>query len=73
MTGRGENAFPAVNSFHRPTSYKHLERGTASAGPRQGRYISVWGFRAIALTLPNEMGRWNLDAIERKLAPHGRE
>lgn len=34
----------------------------------EGSEMTAHGFRAMAATLLNEMGRWNPDAIERQLA-----
>jgi integrase len=68
MTGQAEYVFPAVNSFRRPMSDNTLNAALRRLGYAKEE-VSVSGFRgATASTLLNEMGRWNPDAIERRLA-----
>jgi integrase len=49
-----------------------MSENTLNAALRRLGYasetMSVHGFRSMAATLLNEMGRWNPDAIERQLA-----
>jgi integrase len=67
LTGTGRWLFPSVRTFTRPIS-----ENTLSAALRRLGYGSeemcIHGFRGMASTRLNEMGRWNPDAIERQLA-----
>jgi integrase len=67
ITGSGRWLFPSVRTFERPIS-----ENTLNAALRRLGYgpeaMSTHGFRAMAATRLNEMGRWNPDAIERQLA-----
>jgi integrase len=67
ITGEGQWLFPSVRTATRPIS-----DGTLNAALRRLGYgpteMSPHGFRAMASTRLNEMGRWNPDAIERQLA-----
>jgi integrase len=59
--------FPSLRSIRRPMS-----ENTINAAPRRLGYaqdeMTGHGFRVMASTLLNEMGKWNPDAIERQLA-----
>jgi len=66
VTGGGRYIFPCVRTVRRPMS----ENGINAALRRLGyakEEMTAHGFRAMASTLLNEMGRWNPDAIERQL------
>jgi integrase len=67
ITGSGRWLFPSVRTSARPIS-----ENTMNAALRRLGYGSeemcIHGFRGMASTLLNEMGRWNADAIERQLA-----
>ena len=67
ITGHSRWLFPSVRSVVRPIS-----ENTLNAALRRLGYGSVemtaHGFRSMAATRLNEMGRWNPDAIERQLA-----
>jgi integrase len=67
ITGSGRWLFPSVRTSARPIS-----ENTMNAALRRLGYgseeICIHGFRGMASTLLNEMGRWNPDAIERQLA-----
>jgi integrase len=66
ITGELRWLFPSVSSTVRPIS-----ENTLNAALRRLGYgpdvITAHGFRAMAATRLNEMGRWNPDAIERQL------
>jgi integrase len=67
ITGNGRWLFPSVRTFTRPIS-----ENTLNAALRRLDYRSeemcIHGFRSMASSRLNEMGRWNPDAIERQLA-----
>jgi integrase len=67
ITGNGRWLFPSVRTFARPIS-----ENTMNAALRRLGYSSeemcIHGFRSMASSRLNEMGRWNPDAIERQLA-----
>jgi integrase len=67
ITGSGRWLLPSVRTSARPIS-----ENTMNAALRRLGYgseeICIHGFRGMASTLLNEMGRWNPDAIERQLA-----
>jgi integrase len=67
MTGGDRYLFPSVRSASR-----HMSENTLNAALRRLGYgsedMSTHGFRAMAATRLNEMGKWNPDAIERQLA-----
>jgi integrase len=67
FTGQGRWLFPSVRTVLRPIS-----ENTLNAALRRLGYASdemcTHGFRAMASTRLNEMGRWNPDAIERQLS-----
>jgi integrase len=67
LTGGGRWLFPSVRTIARPIS-----ENTLTAALRRLGYgteeMSTHGFRSMASTRLNEMGRWNPDAIERQLA-----
>jgi len=67
LSGHRQYLFPCMGSPKRPMS----ENGVNQALRRMGYdsdEMTAHGFRAMAATLLNEMGRWNPDAIERQLA-----
>jgi integrase len=67
ITGGGRWLFPSVRTFTRPISENTLNAALRRLG-YGSEAMSTHGFRAMAATRLNEMGRWNSDAIERQLA-----
>jgi len=67
ITGSGRWLFPSVRTFARPISENTLNAALRRLG-YGSEAMSTHGFRAMAATRLNEMGRWNADAIERQLA-----
>jgi integrase len=67
ISGNGRWLFPSVRSLARPISENTLNAALRRLGygPEQ---MTTHGFRAMASTRLNEIGRWNPDAIERQLA-----
>ena len=67
ITGGGRWLFPSVRTVARPISENTLNAALRRLGygPEQ---MTTHGFRTMASTRLNEMGRWNADAIERQLA-----
>ena len=59
--------FPSLRSVHRPMSENTINAALRRMGYAQDE-MTGHGFRAMASTLLNEMGKWNPDAIERQLA-----
>ena len=59
--------FPSIRSAHRPMSENTINAALRRLGYAQDE-MTGHGFRAMASTLLNEMGKWNADAIERQLA-----
>ena len=59
--------FPSLRSAHRPMSENTINAALRRLGYAQDE-MTGHGFRAMASTLLNEMGKWNADAIERQLA-----
>jgi integrase len=67
ITGDGRWLFPSVRTSARPISENTLNAALRRLG-YGSEEMCVHGFRAMASTRLNEMGRWNPDAIERQLA-----
>jgi integrase len=67
VTGNGRLVFPSVRTVLRPISENTLNAGLRRLG-YASEEMSSHGFRSMASTRLNEMGRWNPDAIERQLA-----
>jgi integrase len=67
ITGELRWLFPSVRSVMRPISENTLNAALRRLGYGSDA-MSAHGFRAMAATRLNEMGRWNADAIERQLA-----
>ena len=67
ITGDSRWLFPSVRSVARPISENTLNAALRRLGygPQE---MTTHGFRAMASTRLNEMGCWNVDAIERQLA-----
>jgi integrase len=67
ISGGGRWLFPSVRSVLRPMSENTLNAALRRLGygPEQ---MTTHGFRTMASTRLNEIGRWNPDAIERQLA-----
>lgn len=59
--------FPSLRSANRPMSENTINGALRRLGYAKDE-MTGHGFRAMASTLLNEMGRWNPDAIERQLA-----
>jgi integrase len=59
--------FPSLRSVHRPMSENTINAALRRMGYAQDE-MTGHGFRAMASTLLNEMGKWNPDSIERQLA-----
>lgn len=59
--------FPCVGNPRRPMSGSCVNQALRRLG-YDTTEMTAHGFRAMAATLLNEMGRWNPDAIERQLA-----
>lgn len=59
--------FPSLRSVHCPMSENTINAALRRLGYAQDE-MTGHGFRAMASTLLNEMGKWNPDAIERQLA-----
>jgi len=67
VTGAGKFVFPGFQSLKRPMSENALNGALRRLG-YSGDEMTSHGFRAMASTLLNEMGKWHPDAIERQLA-----
>jgi integrase len=67
VTGKWQYVFPGFQSLRRPMSENALNGALRRLG-YSGDEMTSHGFRAMASTLLNEMGRWHPDAIERQLA-----
>jgi integrase len=67
VTGGGRWLFPSVRTSTRPISENTLNAALRRLGYGTEE-MCVHGFRGMAATRLNEMGRWTLDAIERQLA-----
>jgi integrase len=67
ITGNGPWLFPSVRTIARPISENTLNAALRRLG-YSSKEMSTHGFRAMAATRLNEMGRWNPDAIERQLS-----
>jgi integrase len=67
ITGNGRLVFPSVRTVLRPISENTLNAALRRLGYASGD-MSTHGFRSMAATRLNEMGRWTPDAIERQLA-----
>ena len=67
ITGDGQWVFPSVRTTARPLSENTLNAALRRLGYASDEMTSH-GFRAMAATRLNEMGRWSPDAIERQLA-----
>ena len=67
VTGSGRWLFPSVRTFIRPISENTLNAALRRLG-YGSEEMCIHGFRGMASTRLNEMGRWNPDAIERQLA-----
>jgi len=67
ISGNERWLFPSVRTLARPISENTLNAALRRLGygPEQ---MTTHGFRAMASTRLNEIGRWNPDAIERQLA-----
>jgi integrase len=66
ITGEVRWLFPSVSSVLRPISENTLNSALRRLGYGP-EAMTAHGFRAMAATRLNEMGRWNPDAIERQL------
>jgi integrase len=59
--------FPSIRTAARPISENTLNAALRRLG-YASEEMSSHGFRAMAATRLNEMGKWNADAIERQMA-----
>lgn len=67
VTGHRQHLFPCMGRPRKPMSENGVNQALRRLGYENGE-MTAHGFRAMAATLLNEMGRWNPDAIERQLA-----
>jgi integrase len=67
ITGNGRWLFPSARTFTRPISENTLNAALRRLGYASGE-MCIHGFRSMASSRLNEMGRWSPDAIERQLA-----
>lgn len=67
LTGHGRFLFPGIRTPTRPMSENTLNAALRRLG-YSADDMTAHGFRAMAATRLNEMGRWGADAIERQLA-----
>jgi len=67
VTGNGRWLFPSVRTLARPISENTLNAALRRLG-YSSEEMCTHGFRSMASTRLNEMGRWNPDAVERQLA-----
>jgi integrase len=67
ITGNGPWLFPSVRTLARPISENTLNAALRRLG-YSSEEMCIHGFRSMASSRLNEMGRWNPDAIERQLA-----
>ncbi len=67
LTGEGKYLFPALGSNTQCMSENTINLALRRLGYSQSE-MTAHGFRAMAATLLNEMGKWHPDAIERQLA-----
>jgi integrase len=67
ITGNSRWLFPSVRTLARPISENTLNAALRRLGYRSDE-MTAHGFRSMAATRLNEMGRWSPDAIERQLA-----
>lgn len=66
ISGKGVLLFPSIRSATRPISDNTLNAALRRLGYDKTQ-MTAHGFRAMASTLLNEMGKWHPDAIERQL------
>lgn len=67
ITGHRQHLFPCMGRPRKPMSENGVNQALRRLGYESGE-MTAHGFRAMAATLLNEMGRWHPDAIERQLA-----
>jgi integrase len=67
FSGGGQWLFPSVRSTSRPMSENTLNAALRRLGYSKEQ-MTAHGFKGLASTRLNEMGRWSPDAIERQLA-----
>ncbi|SDA25604.1 integrase arm-type DNA-binding domain-containing protein [Sphingomonas sp. NFR15] len=67
ITGHRQYLFPCMGNPRRPMSESGVNQALRRLGYETCE-MTAHGFRAMAATLLNEMGKWNPDAIERQLA-----
>lgn len=67
LTGSGRFVFPSLRSTQRGMSENTMNAALRRMGFDKDEMTSH-GFRSMAATRLNEMGRWSVDAIERQLA-----
>jgi integrase len=67
ISNKSPYLFPTVSRHHRPMSENTMTGALRRIGYAKGE-MTAHGFRAMAATRLNEMGKWSVDAIERQLA-----
>jgi len=67
LTRQGRYVFPGERNLGRPMSENTVNAALRRMGFEKGT-MTAHGFRAMASTRLNEMGRWSSDVIERQLA-----
>jgi integrase len=67
LTGHRQHMFPCFGKPRKAMSENAVNQGLRRLGYTTNE-MTAHGFRAMAATLLNEMGKWNPDAIERQLA-----
>jgi integrase len=67
ISSKSPYLFPTVSRHHRPMSENTMTGALRRMGYAKGQ-MTAHGFRAMAATRLNEMGKWSVDAIERQLA-----
>jgi integrase len=67
ISGHRRYLFPCMGNPRRPMCENSVNQALRRLGYGSDE-MTAHGFRALAATLLNEMGRWNPDAIERQLA-----
>lgn len=66
LTGEGQYVFPSLRTYERPMSENCINAALRRMGFAKEE-MTGHGFRSMASSLLNEMGRWHPDAIERQL------
>lgn len=67
ISSKSPYLFPTISKHHQPMSENTMTGALRRMGYAKGE-MTAHGFRAMAATRLNEMGKWSADAIERQLA-----